>query len=218
MSAAAAQKAVKESPILFKAEMMRAIFEGRKWVTRCLRGLDLINESPGDWFFMGQQERSFVFFNTRTEENISIRSPYGIAGDRLWTRETWAPHPEFTLRSPDGCIYRADRGGDYQGAAQGDFKWKPSIFMPRWASRLTLDITSLWPQRLHSTWESDFFAEGIKKATKDGNLWKYGLDSIPWEDWALTPRAAFSTGWSKINPKSPWEKNDWVWRVEFPKV
>lgn len=141
-------------------------------------------------------------------------------GDRLWVRETWIPDPPqddtwdyygFTdgvaynfdalpdrLKNPDHVIYRAS----WKGV---DLRWRPSIFMPRWASRLLLDVISVRPERLQDISQDDAKAEGV-------GWWQpFGGD----KDYRLE----FSMLWDRINGKrAPWKSNPWIWRIEFSKV
>src|SRR6185312_12182689 len=134
---------------------------------------------------------------------------------------TFAPHPEFNHET----IYRADRGGDYQGAAQGDFKWKPSIFMPRNRSRLTLEITAIRVERLQDISEQDALADGIQTFSKDGQLKKYwpcdpvdGEMKCKWVDLPRSAIKAYQSLWESINGAGSWDNNAWVWVIEFKKV
>lgn len=197
---------MKELPILFKGEMVRAILEGRKTQTRRVANL------PHGFLPTGESGRikskhprmekpgAFIqreSLNGRKEVDI-LPSDYGWTGDRLWVKETFAVHPEF----PAERIYRADRGGDYQGAAQGDFKWKPSIFMKREYSRITLEIVSVRVQRLQDISEDDAKAEGVEPFAPDDGRYRAGYKDL----------------WESINGKGSWAKNPWVWVLEFKRV
>lgn len=246
---------MKEHPILFTAEMVRAILAGQKtqtrrivkncWlspkitllqllnflggggtcdesdenglITTFVREYDRKNDGQKPYKYTGLLVQSAAVPEDGVEE---IPHPYGQPGDRLWVKETFAPHPEFP-----GYIYRADRGGDYQGAAQGDFKWKPSIFMPRVASRLTLEIKTIRVERLQDISEADALAEGIQEFSKDGHLKKYwpcdpceGVLKCTWVDLPRTAIEAYRSLWESINGARSWSKNPWVWVIEFKKL
>lgn len=172
--------------------------------------------------------------NNLTKSWEMIKTPYGKTGDRLWVRETWKPlrlrtpeqeekikawfekgdHSNFMNEQdewapmPDGemsAMYAADFG-DWAYDIDSDLKpWKPSIFMPRWASRINLEITGVRVERLQEISEADAKAEGV--------------DAIPSAPAALTHRTSFAGLWNKINGKKhPWESNSWVWVVEFKRV
>ena len=181
----------KERPVLFKGEMVRAILEGQKTQTR------RIVKPP--WKIVVHDNGQALTGNGWLSE---LDNPYGQSGDRLWVRETFAIHPE------DGSkIYRADRGGDYQGAAQGDFKWKPSIFMPRWASRLTLEIVRVRVERLQDISEEDAKAEGV-----DACRWCEMKDGSP------CYTETYKELWTQINGCDSWDKNPWVFVIGFKRV
>lgn len=142
---------------------------------------------------------------------IPIKCPYGKTGDRLWVRETWGAIQRYDLLPPTGIPI----GSSVGYAATADIstwcqtgcdgaagKWRPSIFMPRWASRISLEITGVRVERLQSISAADIEAEGI------GESW--------WPESNL--KAQWEKGWDKINGKrAPWESNPWVWVIEFKK-
>lgn len=176
---------MKEHPILFSGQMVRAILAGRKTQTRRVIKPQPIKLDDGRFILPLDQ----------------LPSPYGIAGDHLWVKETFARHPEFHHE----FVYRADAGGDYQGAAQGYFKWKPSIFCTRAASRITLEIVSVRVERLQDISEEDAKAEGCEPhppSVIDGKIY----------------RRPFNCDWEQIYGKESWDANPWVWVVEFKRV
>ncbi|HEU5276806.1 MAG TPA: hypothetical protein VFU97_24330 [Xanthobacteraceae bacterium] len=129
---------------------------------------------------------------------------YGRAGDRLWVRETWDAPPGTDDRRE--VAYRADYERDPEGA-----RWRPAIHMPRWASRITLDVLEIRVERLHDITEEDAKAEGVKPFAYDpgGDCWTDGKH-----------RTAFSFLWNEINGWNPnsWDSNPWVWVVSFRRV
>lgn len=157
---------MKERPILFSGEMVRAILEGRKTQTRR------------------------IIKGKRDANGISIEIPrFGKIGDLLYVRETWSE--DF-----DGRIqYRADTDGTGR-------KWKPSIHMPRRVSRITLEITNIRVERLNDISEEDSEAEGVS------GTWTRDLN-YKWH---------FKKLWESLNGAGSWEKNPWVWVVEFKVV
>lgn len=104
--------------------------------------------------------------------------------------------------------------------------------MPRWASRLALEVTGVRVERVQDISEADAMAEGLKGLTKDGSLVKWGIpdrDGLPgndddgwhWKQWESDPRKAYRALWNSINGAKPgrsWEANPWVWVVEFKRV
>ena len=185
---------MKERPLLFSAPMVRAVLEGRKTVTRRTRGLDRINEAPDAWEYYGPGIDAFHLFRNQGGEIIGIKSPYGVAGDRLWCRECFSFEHRYTGVKPRDVVadssdvwYWADGNPEF-----GDWtKPKPSLFMPRWASRLTLEVVSVRPERLHDMDRADAYREGIK------------------------PGDSFPELWESINGAGSWANNPWVWRVAF---
>lgn len=153
------------------------------------------------------------------EENFC---PYGKPGDRLWVRETWATIKEYDELSPSK-ITLYDRPpmlayAEWTGAAreaQWRGRWRPSIHMPRWASRLTLEITEVRVERVQEISESDALAEGID------NTWKHASwldDSGIWQP--HTPITWFAGLWDSINLKRGygWDSNPWVRCITFKRV
>jgi hypothetical protein len=202
---------VKERPILFNGAMVRAVMAGVKTQTRRVVKSRHWPEplTPGyEWFFdqtTTEQVWEVGAWNAGTGEgqlHSYITCPYGKPGDRLWVRETWQRNADFPdTRSNGLCVYRADRGGDTQlGDGQ---RWIPSIHMPRWASRLTLDVLSVDVQRLQDISESDALAEGV--------------DTLPDDPCAYS---MFAMLWDSINAERGygWHVNPWVWVVEFKVV
>ena len=221
---------MKARPILFSAPMVRAILDGRKTVTR-----RVMNPQPEDVdSFQGLGSgllRSWPSGKYRfcTHEGLSkwaqdLSSPYGGAGCRLWVKETH--HAEHYSASDDypKIVYRADmaehdhdgrsvcpsasRTSDYAG------KWTPSIFMPRWASRILLDVVSVRVERLQEITDEEAQAEGLWGPMIDHELDKM-VNQI-----GVMPCAAFRQLWDGINKDRGygWDVNPWVWRVEFRRV
>lgn len=167
-----------DRPILFNDAMVRAILAGTKTQTRRI----------------AKPKRSI--------EPMTDECPYGLEGDRLWVREAWARDDE------DGCLmYRADVGSDVNadawehGRREGvpRYRWRPSIHMPRWASRITIEVTAVRVERLQEISPEDCSAEGIP-------LHHVLVDSR---------RATYADLWESINGPGSWDANPWVWVIEF---
>ena len=180
---------MKERPILFSGEMVRAILDDRKTMTR-----RVVKPQP-------EQDTDCPYhIGTGIERKARI-CPYGKPGDRLWVRET------FCDRNNNGeqikPLYRSD-GQEYQDGDGRLFepKWKPSIFMPRWASRITLEITNVRVERLQDISNKDIESEGACGRA------------------CVTHRLTFKQLWDSINSKRgySWESNPWVWVVEFERI
>ena len=174
------------------------------------------------------------------------RCHYGSPGDRLWVRETWQlfdPHPDgdgdalgadrikHGQRAPwDGVVneraiewvaaYRAD--GDVAHKTHGPALWRPSIHMPRWASRLTLDVTAVRVERLQAISEADAIAEGVRELPLQEchpGAWWTADPSTGAALHARDPVAAFRKLWDSINgDRASWASNPWVWVVEFTRA
>ena len=197
-----------EHPILFSTEMVKAILDGRKSQTRRVIKL------PKD---CTRVQQDYLLSFNRNTFNIS---PYGQVGDRLWVREThyrfgyWAKNG-FTKTGKQKWTFKADSNEVYymdsppledaqkphERNVRGLFK-RPSIFMPRWASRITLEITEIRVQRLQSITKIDANAEGF-----------FSLSMMQWET------MMFQRYWDIINGKKyPWESNPWLWAISFKRI
>ncbi|UEP42708.1 hypothetical protein [Burkholderia sp. B21-005] len=156
-------------------------------------------------------------------------SPYGKISDRLWVREAWQ-HSNHPLGPYDAdCLvhYRADyiddpHGPDGEKSPEGKYRvWRPSIHMPRAASRITLEITGVRVERLQSISEADAISEGIEVFETDDpdlqGMWRdYSEDGMA----SGNPIGSFLTLWDGINAARGygWEANPWVWALEFRRI
>ena len=209
---------VKERPIIFSGEMVKAILEGRKTQTR-----RVIKPQPSEsWMANGNTNWSEYYKRNRwgrlekylwichPTENREIVCPKGKPGDRLWVKEKWYCAGEHEC---DGYPVRFEI--DAELAAAVSTKWRAPIFMPRWASRITLEITDIRVQRVQEISEADARAEGVapipcEPASIVFNTWKAQFRF----------RDAFKQGWDSINAKRgySWESNPWVFVIEFRKL
>lgn len=189
----------RERPILFSAPMVRAILDGRKTQTRRVVKM-------GRWRLADGVEE---FAPPLTD------CPYGAPGDRLWVRETWAAHRHEDSLPPRDCSrevrFYFECHKRQHGSNPRIGKWRPSIHMPRWHSRITMAITSVRVERLNDISEADAIAEGILKS---GDGWR-GADGLPW---FASPVGAYRSLWESINGAGSWDANPWVWVVEFKRV
>jgi hypothetical protein len=230
---------MKERPILFSGEMVRAILELIKSMTRRTKGLKDINIDSDMWELLAcTGPGQFVFKRKGTDTFRTFKCPYGQVGDRLWVKETFGIGSgiEPCKPMPGHKIYYRSTGAakdgtlaQEEGIAKGwpVSKWRPSIFMPRWASRITLEIVSVRVERLQDITEEDAKAEGCTPARwfvpagkPEGESRNLAAVGSVWnETWeALCYRNAYATLWEKINGAGSWDANPWVWVIEFKKV
>jgi hypothetical protein len=212
---------MKERPILFSAPMVRALLDGSKTQTRRIVKPQPIEKKH----FVGGHsipipKRALMRNETGGEvavaaDYVHICCPYGQPGDRLWVRETWQG-PLFDdmdacraepadFQKPEFCEYAADGGPAPEFMTMDDelvCRWRPSIHMPRWASRITLEITGVRVEKLQDISNADCKAEGVLPDHSD-----------------VFPHArAYQTLWEQINGAGSWEANPWVWVVEFKRI
>jgi hypothetical protein len=207
---------MKERPILFSGEMVRAILGGRKTQTRRVVDFKKIARQSGctkGTLAYSNIFKSWAIFNGNGDAHVClVNCPYGVVGDRLWVRERWAWKSGKLVSSNSVIQYYAD-GGDLVW----DTKWRPSIHMRRWASRIMLEITGIRVERVKDITEEDARAEGII----DGGCLNCG-NSEPCGCNEPSPdaRDAFAWLWNSINePRGyGWDANPFVWVVEFGRV
>jgi len=187
----------KERGMLFNDEMVRAILEGRKTQTRrVIKGVDGKNWLKGA---------------SNHVVHAADHCPYGQPGDRLWVREAHAIVPRTAYAQSvgvdqilkpdddhDAAIFRAG----WERSKPGP--WRPSIHMPRWASRITLDITDVRVERLQDISTADAKAEGGPTHGHSGA--------------EISHRRGFRHLWSQINGPDSWDANPWVWVIEFRRI
>lgn len=197
---------MKERPILFQGPMVRAILDGRKTQTRRI----VKPQPPRSVRTMGLhplESGRLGYFDDGGKEHPC---PYGQPGDRLWVRETFLAGIEFDGNGMptenERVWYRATEPDLAWYNGESDFPsenppWKPSIHMPRWASRITLDVTGVRVERLHDISDADVWAEGWESVS---------LGNCDHKDFAAL--------WESINGPASWHANPWVWVVEFKRV
>jgi len=205
---------MKERAIIFNAEMVRAVLDGRKTQTRrIMKNQPMPHETrEGDFYFRCNKTRSMIYVSDFTPGNgplpdaheyFSMCCPFGAVGDRLWVRETWA---EAGGNAPELQLYRANYPAHVPSHYENvppveSIRWRPSIHMPRWASRITLEITGVRVERLQDISEADCAAEG--------------LGSPFLRDYK---KPKFAALWQSIFGEESWQANPWVWVIEFKRV
>lgn len=183
---------ITELPILFQTEMVKAILEGRKTQTR----RHIKGQPTGDDAINLKD-----VFNHNPEYFYEI-CKYGKPGDLLWAKETWAPLGE---KPNHNWIYKSDVSQPY-------FKWKPSIHMPKAASRIWLMIEDIRVERVQEISQIDAQAEGIEPVTIHGEIkWKRYDEGLCTE----YPTISFKTLWISINGEESWQSNPWVWVIKY---
>lgn len=212
---------MKEKSLTFNSPMVRAILEGRKTQTRII--VDRLSKHGRitefqrsdtlgyDWTFRNKK----LLRNDFTNDDFLELCPYGQPGDRLWVREKFkTAHDEDNLGD---CIEYADgtkikpvvpdnnTGFRFSWDCDNDnVRWRPAIHMPRWASRISLEITGVRVERLQDISEDDAIAEGVK------NSLHLSGGRFANENYAHL--------WWSIHGDGAWDKNPWVWVVEFKRA
>lgn len=211
---------MRERPILFSAPMIREILADRKTQTR-----RVVKDQPADADGCERQVAGPVcidldpgthFFRWLLPSGISagFLCPYGQPGDRLWVRETWRVR-DAHLRTVQRRATPDEHGGHHLSHGDAEWwarwgkrseagRWQPAIYLPRWASRLTLEVTSVRVERLQEITEDDARAEGVEASN----------GAAP-SGWA---RHNFADLWESINGPESWEANPFVWVVGFKRV
>ena len=208
---------MKARPILFNGEMVRAILNGRKTQTRRMVKFP-INADPR-YVTLTRMQDGFAdgvrpVFGAPDEPNwFSAKSQFGTIGDRLWVRETWMQDHSSEQQH---ALHKASWGNTPEGQ-----RWTPSIHMPRWASRITLEITGVRVERVQEITEEDAKVEGVESVMfQNEQFWKaYGSNPIPGGGELTATRLAaqsFRTLWQSIYAN--WDANPWVWVHEFRRI
>ncbi|PHZ92574.1 hypothetical protein CS912_22710 [Klebsiella variicola] len=207
---------ITERGMIFNAEMVRAILDGRKTQTRRpikwkqTRFTEIGEREDGSkWPWSEDAEHAFDFWHP---------CPFGSVGDRIWVRETFqGPLFDFDLmdsyckdstpfEKSEFCVYKADgvpAPEFYDADDELHCCWRPSIHMPRWASRILLEITGVRVERLKSISDRDALREGCSTAEmKSGDC----------------VADVFARLWASIYGDESWNSNPWVWVIEFKRI
>ena len=190
-----------ERPIIFSAPMVRAVMAGTKTQTR-----RVVKLKP--WQQIEERDDGFAWpwmYDGDRDADHWVLCPYGQPGSRMWVRESF-------------CDARQAAAGRVLYRASGDVacRWKPSIHMPRFASRITLQITSVRVERLQDISEADAIAEGVTPK------WEPGCSGRLMEaagGFSFRPAAsAYADLWESLHGPGSWDANPWVWVVEFRRI
>jgi hypothetical protein len=234
---------IKERPMLFSAPMVRAILDGSKTQTR--RIVKHKGELPPEWATFAQPMSNLRKDGSWSPGNVfrwseeqtqgqplkslrrwpgngpdlvydwyAIPCPYGKPGDHLWVREAWAEtRPVGSPLPATMFVYReADNRTDYGGP------WKPSIHMPRKASRILLEVVSVRVERLQDIAEVDALAEGIDRERMVEGQDSFDIIADGNMTGRPTPISCYRELWESINGAGSWSANLWVWVIDFKRI
>lgn len=224
---------MKERPILFNDSMVRAILDGQKTQTRRIvkpqptPGQGMVNAAycghPHLWLRNGPCRSD--------DPTYEWKCPYGKPGDRLWVRETWKPrivHSCFDMACDcetvwvdypaggEGKRFYGEEIAEEWSMPQAAIKGRPvpSLHMPRWASRILMEIASVRVERLNDICEDDAVAEGV-----DGSMCAAAVTTAPTRHRCLPSEIhGFSALWERINGHGSWATNPWVWVIDFRRI
>lgn len=218
---------MKERPILFNGEMVRALLGGRKTQTR-----RIVKPQPtlpvshfrcvghevatgrGDWQACDKSGNPVHAFPGIPGCVTEIaKCPYGQPGDRLWVREAHAIVPRTAYAQSAGVDQVLKPGDDHDAAVFREGwerckpgRWRPSIHMPRWASRILLEVTTVHVERLQDISPNDCIEEGVWRV-EDKEIGR-GIEAVN----------AYRAAWEAINGHDSWVANPWVWVIEFKRI
>lgn len=214
---------MRERPILFSAPMVRAILDGRKTQTRRVveppRGwgerypnCDPYSMPPSVWWWDG------------VHDHVGVRQecPFGVPGDRLWVREEWWYYDQaaFDARDIEGVVYRADQSDaslrdERRLVKRKEDRWCSPIHMPRWASRITLEVVSVRVERVQAVSHDDAVSEGMS-----AGVWRAGDGAHRRSPLGSNAVKRFAILWDELNFARGygWDANPWVWRIEFKRI
>jgi hypothetical protein len=219
--------------MLFSAPMVRALLEGRKSQTRrIVKDADV--RDVGAFSVAAYVTTRAVKERGRVvgHRDVTVTCHYGGPGDRLWGKETWQAWQRVSIEYDEWePITREVRGGssmaewvetngrpdriEYRATSTSVGPWTPSIFMPRWASRLTLDVTAVRLERLQEITQADARAEGVVDTT---GVWEAAGGRPLTDRDQAGPRGAYRALWESIHGPGSWEVNPWVWVISFPRA
>ena len=206
-----------EKPIIFTGESVRAILAGQKSQTRRVMKLEPHGNGygmlcrGGRYIEVGAYGPTWIPFGGSPRElcprDVWIQYARYHPGDSLWVRETWATRSDLGRHVEYRASHQEPDERPFDHIYDQHTRWKSSMFMPRWASRITLEVTDVRFQRLQDISDKDAIAEGAMTT-------KY------WTPDMVEPgRAAYRKIWDSINRKKhPWDSNPWVWAYTFRRI
>lgn len=211
---------MKERGMIFNAEMVRAILDGRKTQTRRIMKNQPAGDYPETPALIRNVGTGFQWHGLYGESSI-FNCPLGSIGERIWVRETFRVHSRATDVAT--LVYRASVRNSWTEQTHRvpvavcnkpatPEKWTPSIHMPRWASRLLLEITDVRVERVQDISQIDAIAEG---GPPDHPSFSKISREMGFSDW---PRSWFAQTWWGIYGREAWNTNPWVWVIEYKRV
>lgn len=213
---------MKETGLMFKAHLVRAILEGRKTQTRRILKPQPAPNHPHDggtkWIIeRGLHTPVGSVGHLSVREKMGLCCPMGKPGDRIYVRETWCQQGDDDGFLIDNAYwYRATDPDVMDSEDMEKSPWRPSIHMPKWAARIWLEITGVRVERLQSISRADAIAEGIKFFNNDHECGaKNYLDKTDM-DYSLCPSDSFETLWKSTG--GDWAANPWVWVIDFKTI
>jgi hypothetical protein len=237
---------MKERPILFRGPMVKAILDGTKTQTRRIvkpqpwkegqykghpKGIDkaFFREDHDEWWFTPKDVREY---DPSPYSVMCLKCPYGKPGDRLWVRESFwqsgftanAAHPESGCNDPV-WIWGEKTAFDLERTPMG-WRKRPSIHMPRWASRINLEVTEVRVERLQDISEEDALSEGIQRGDGKWHTISHSAQLHDVHGFYVegshirhnAPTHAFRHLWESVNGPGSWDANPWLWVVTFKNI
>lgn len=216
---------MKERPIIMSADMVKAILDGSKTMSRRVIKLEDYHRNVWDYCIphndksarlLGEPYLKVPYDAITDNAGTRITCPYGQVGDRLWVRETWQVIGD-TEEDDYSILYKADNNYPIDRGV----KWCSPLFMPRWASRITLEITGVRAERLWDITEEDAIKEGCQLIAR--TIQPFELKPSPRftaPERPFTHRDHFIGLWDSLNAKRGygWKTNPWVWGISFTRI
>ena len=203
---------MKETGIIMSGNHPKLILDGIKTMTRRTYGLEKINIEPDKWNLVAVfQDGLARFFNSETDEEITLKSPYGGVGDRLWVRATWAKNYKGQMLFK----YQYHSLTEMLDLPAINIKWKPSIHLHKEDAEIWLEITGLRAERVQEISVEDCISEGYPFG-----VIPEGLNQTQIAIARVSRRGWFQSLWGSLNAKRGygWETNPWVWVIGFKVV
>lgn len=222
------QFAPRERPILFSAAMVRAVLAVTKTQTRRVAKIETVMGRDSIMVPWRRDGKADTFLLPEHAAAAADHCPYGQPGDQLWVREAWRASLAFEITKPSDIPagtpihYEANQGGALPRFNAG--KLRPGMFMPRWASRLTLEVTSVRVERLQDISEADAIAEGVTTWRDEwdtktaATMFLHGAQAAAATNDGGVGQRLYHLLWEQINGPDSWAANPWVWVVEFRRI